>query len=307
MNKKEILIYLKNTLQDINYLFENIEKGSPNIKTLEIETLNKKIADLYEKTIELRRFESISEPMKVVEEVIEEKAVVEKPVKKDEVFISEEKLIEAKAEDHIELKEPVLEIKEEVEVELIEEPEQPKEEIIEKKASFVIETEEIEEEAVEEKPEVVEEAKEDKAGLFSQEDKKEETVIEESKESLFDENELISTEKKSIHEKYAKSEPSLHEKLASAKKEGIADKVQKGPITDIKSAISLNLRISFIKDLFQGDQKEYKKMVDFLAKCKNYSEAKMFITGEKEKRAYWNEKQDLVDTLMELLERRFRS
>jgi hypothetical protein len=113
--------------------------------------------------------------------------------------------------------------------------------------------------------------------------------------------------KKPIHEKFAKEDTSLNKKLTATENQKLSDKLQKGPISDIKSAINLNLKLSFIKELYQGDQKEYKKMIDFLGKCKNYSEARFYITKEQEGRPYWVNKSELVNTLMDLIERRFRS
>lgn len=113
--------------------------------------------------------------------------------------------------------------------------------------------------------------------------------------------------KKTIYEKYSRQEPSLNEKLAIKKEHvPLADSLQKGPIKDIRSAITVNMKLAFIRELYKGDQKEYNQMISFLTKCQNYTEAKLFLQEEKEKHPGWDKKPELFDQLMTLIYRRFR-
>jgi len=119
------------------------------------------------------------------------------------------------------------------------------------------------------------------------------------------EEKLIPTEKKPIFESVSKPERSLNEMMANNKEKSVINEAQKLAFTDFKSAITLNLKISFIRELFQGNEKDYKKMIDFLTKCENFSEAKLYMQGEKEKHPEWIGKQDLLNHLQELINRKF--
>jgi hypothetical protein len=112
-------------------------------------------------------------------------------------------------------------------------------------------------------------------------------------------------EKKPIFESISKPEKSLNEILAENKEKSGMSEIQKAAFTDFKSAITLNLKISFIRELFHGNEKDYKKMIDFLTRCENYSEARLYMQGEKEKHPEWEGKQDLINHLQELINRKF--
>ena len=109
-------------------------------------------------------------------------------------------------------------------------------------------------------------------------------------------------EKKPIFESITKPEKSLNEIMAENKEKAVINEVQKSAF---KSAITLNLKISFIRELFQGNEKDYKKMIEFLTRCENYSEAKLYMQGEKEKHPEWSGKQELLNHLQELINRKF--
>ena len=93
--------------------------------------------------------------------------------------------------------------------------------------------------------------------------------------------------------------------MAGNKERSVINDAQKLGFTDFKSAITLNLKISFIRELFHGNEKDYKKMIDFLTKCENFSEAKMYMQDEKEKHPEWLAKQELLNHLQELINRKF--
>lgn len=112
-------------------------------------------------------------------------------------------------------------------------------------------------------------------------------------------------EKKPIFETISKPERSLNEMMAENKEKSVLNETQKLAFTDFKSAITLNLKISFIRELFQGNEKDYKRMIDFLNKCENYSEARLYMQGEKEKHPEWEAKQDLINHLQEIISRKF--
>lgn len=114
------------------------------------------------------------------------------------------------------------------------------------------------------------------------------------------------TDKTALHEKFRKSSTSINDLQAGRQdKSNIADKMQKDKISDLRTAISLNQRMTYIKELFINDEKEFKKFIDFINRCENISEAKYYIISESEKRDYWNEKQHIVDGLIDLINRKF--
>lgn len=114
--------------------------------------------------------------------------------------------------------------------------------------------------------------------------------------------------KVALHETLATSKKTINDELLEQKKDetNIAKKMQKGKIPDLKTVISLNQKIAFIKELFKGDDKEYKKFIDFIDHCQNYSEAKYFLQSESAKRDFWKEKEKLFNTLVELIDRKFQ-
>ena len=324
---------INNLLEEINDINKRL-KIRPSL--LDVDLVNQKIIQLYDLTNLLQRDLKNAGEKPVADNFVEEKIKEEKPetekVKEEikpepvselpkeitdaEEDISEEQEV-ATEENPINDEENVEEsvqpetMKDEDELEKEPEPVKPPiilvEEKIEEKTDKVQKPEkeevkeEVKEEAIKQTPKSeVQEAQEELPSLFSEGYYTKKTDLD-----LY--NEDKPKDKKPIHEKFAKEDTSLNKKLTANENQKLSDKLQKGPITDIKSAINLNLKLSFIKELYQGDQKEYKKMIDFLGKCKNYSEARFYITKEQEGRPYWVNKSELVNTLMGLIERRFRA
>ena len=83
-------------------------------------------------------------------------------------------------------------------------------------------------------------------------------------------------------------------------------KCRKGKSPILKRLSALNQKIAFIKELFKGDDKDYKKFIDFINHCENYSEAKYYVQSESAKREYWKEKQKIFNALLELVDRKFQ-
>jgi hypothetical protein len=112
------------------------------------------------------------------------------------------------------------------------------------------------------------------------------------------------SEKKPLYEKLSESRVSLNERLNKQKMD-ISGKLQAAPISDLKSAISLNKKIAFINELFGGDQKEYRQVIDFISSCGNYSEAKYYVQSELKNKHNWQESDKLVLEFMDLIKRKF--
>jgi hypothetical protein len=69
--------------------------------------------------------------------------------------------------------------------------------------------------------------------------------------------------------------------------------------------IGLNDRIAFVKNLFDGDQENYNRVVSQLNTFKNVKEAKKFITKMVKPDYNWSEQEELEMRFMEIIERKF--
>lgn len=106
----------------------------------------------------------------------------------------------------------------------------------------------------------------------------------------------------------ASSKASLHERFQEKNQQRVlSDRLKQTPISDLKSAIPVNQRIAFVQNLFNGDQKVYKKTVDFVDKCKNYSEAKMYIQSKIKDKYDWTDEDGYVQEFMNYVYRKFLS
>jgi hypothetical protein len=76
-------------------------------------------------------------------------------------------------------------------------------------------------------------------------------------------------------------------------------------VTDIKSAINLNDKMLFVKDLFNGYSLAYSEAVDLLNRCKNFDEADRFLRSNYVTKNNWASKPDTVDKFYMILHRRF--
>jgi hypothetical protein len=76
-------------------------------------------------------------------------------------------------------------------------------------------------------------------------------------------------------------------------------------ISDIKSAISLNDKMLFVKDLFNGYSLAYAEAIDLLNRCKSFDEADRFLKSNYVVKNAWTDKPDTVDKFYSILHRRF--
>jgi hypothetical protein len=241
----------------------------------------------------------VEEPIEKVEEINIEEGIKDEEVSPEEQIITKEETSEELLIEKVEINEPSGDSLPHITATVEDNTyifKQQKEAEIEEDKTSDLSTEEKTEEIKEEEVEIEKTAGEIPVitePIFS-------TPVQDEKPSWLDQE----PEKKSVLETFSKPDLSINEALSS-NKENILSEIQKGQFSDIKSAISLNLKITFIKDLFGGNERDYKRMIDFLNKCQNYSEARMYIQEEKDKRPEWDKKQDLIDHLMELINRKF--
>lgn len=76
-------------------------------------------------------------------------------------------------------------------------------------------------------------------------------------------------------------------------------------ITDLKSAISLNDKLLYIKDLFNGYSLAYSEAIDILNRYKTFEEAENFLKSSYATKNNWADKQATADKFYALLQRRY--
>jgi hypothetical protein len=76
-------------------------------------------------------------------------------------------------------------------------------------------------------------------------------------------------------------------------------------ITDIKAAISLNDKMLYVKDLFNGYSLAYSEAIELLNRCKSFDEADRFLKSNYVGKNQWADKPSTVDKFYAVLHRRF--
>lgn len=145
--------------------------------------------------------------------------------------------------------------------------------VVEESKSFVLPSEEVKEDKTVEEAEI-------------QEPKKPMTL-----------NELFSAQRK--QEQARSNEPS--EPATSLPNQETPTK----RITDIKSAVSLNDKLLFIKDLFNGYSLAYTEAIELLSRYDNFRDADAFLQNNYAQKNNWASKQSTVDKLYAILKQRF--
>jgi|SRR5690554_602040 len=111
--------------------------------------------------------------------------------------------------------------------------------------------------------------------------------------SLIDSIEEIKKMERSINEAFSDQPASL------------AQRLNKKPVANLKTAISINQKFKFISDLFDNDADAFEKAIDRINSCTSYLEADEFIQNGLTSRFEWEMKSPTVKEMMDLVERRF--
>jgi len=106
---------------------------------------------------------------------------------------------------------------------------------------------------------------------------------------------------------------SLNERLSEQRKSGVSSAVespkryQEAPqrIKDIKSAISLNDKLMFIKDLFNGYSLAYSEAIELLNRFESFEDADRFLKTNYAEKNNWEIKQASVEKLYAVLRKRY--
>lgn len=111
-----------------------------------------------------------------------------------------------------------------------------------------------------------------------------------------------------LHEKLKATQtatPALAETLRNATAPAsLAERA--GPkVETLREAISINQRFSFINELFGGENMDYHAAVQHLDSLPTAEQARAYVTGDLSQRYDWSRKEEHVNKLLKLIERKF--
>ena len=331
MDNKTILELIKKNLEEINLLVDDLYKGG-NYNQLLIEITSAKTNILHQELMLLTPtdtspsvhdyFELVAEPIvhndirkePIVDEDKESEITEEKVTQQIEEPVDESQI--ANEELAVDIEEPtVIDQTEDVipEPDLIDEPtaellsdelqtiveEQPEEKVEEMtdiennevSASEIEETSEIAAEVAAEES-VVADVVEEVSSVADDAAIENEVPVVEPTDIVLEKN-----EKKVFGEQFSK-EPSLHDKLSEAAH--VSSRIKGMPITNLRSAIGLNDRFMFTRELFGNDSGKFDLTVDTIDQLSTFLEAIEHL----EQNYKWTKNETSLK-FMDLVKRRF--
>lgn len=116
----------------------------------------------------------------------------------------------------------------------------------------------------------------------------------------------VAVKKAEINEVMAKKELSLNDRLRMNNSE-IGSKLKEAPIRDLKKAIGVNERYTFIQELFRGDEIMYERSIKTINSFSVLPEAEYWIQRELKVKIGWDDDSDAVKEFDQLVKRRFAS
>lgn len=108
-----------------------------------------------------------------------------------------------------------------------------------------------------------------------------------------------------LNERFKAERPTMNERFSKPATASLGDSLGNGKIESLKNSISINQRFSFINELFDGDNMTYYNTIQQLDQFRSPDEATHFITNDLARRYDWSKKQDSVNKLLRLIERKF--
>ena len=79
-----------------------------------------------------------------------------------------------------------------------------------------------------------------------------------------------------------------------------------GPkVETLREAISINQRFSFINELFNGENMDYHAAIQHLDSLPTPEQARAYVSDDLSQRYDWNRKEEHVNKLLKLIERKF--
>ncbi|RDC65268.1 hypothetical protein [Adhaeribacter pallidiroseus] len=110
-----------------------------------------------------------------------------------------------------------------------------------------------------------------------------------------------------LNERYKaeRATPTLNDQFLKPEVANIATNQMSKKIESLKDSISINQRFSFINELFNGENMEYYQAIQALDKLEDASQAKNFVTQDLASRYNWTRKEEHVNKLLRLIDRKF--
>lgn len=106
----------------------------------------------------------------------------------------------------------------------------------------------------------------------------------------------------------AEPESTLNDSFMGNSYETVADKLKNSKQPgSLKSMLSINEKFMFINDLFDGNQDDFTKVLEFLEACETKQEAVTFVEKNYLKHNIWKEGAPQVKAFLELLDKKFTS
>lgn len=100
----------------------------------------------------------------------------------------------------------------------------------------------------------------------------------------------------------------LAKRMAGSKQQnGLAEKHQRKPISDLKISIGTNEKFLFINHLFSSDSQSYSSAIEFLNTCGNIDSARTFINQNLCEKYDWDLSTQPATIFIDLVERRYIS
>ena len=111
-------------------------------------------------------------------------------------------------------------------------------------------------------------------------------------------------ERKELHQVIAEKRESLNDRLKEEKTE-VAHALKETPIKDLRKAIGINDRFTFLRELFRGDEAMYERSIKTINNFNIYSEAEYWIARELKHILGWQDGNETVKHFYGLVRRRF--
>ena len=99
--------------------------------------------------------------------------------------------------------------------------------------------------------------------------------------------------------------PTLNELISAQRASTASPSRPLPPLSDLKSAINLNDKLLFIKDLFNGYSLAYSEAIEIINRFDSFEAADNFLKVNYAAKNNWADRQKTVDKFYELLNRRF--
>ena len=109
---------------------------------------------------------------------------------------------------------------------------------------------------------------------------------------------------KEVHELIAEKRESLNDRLKQEKAE-LAHVLKDSPVKDLRKAIGINDKFSFINELFRGDEAMYERSIKTINGFNIYPEAEYWMNRELKVKLGWDDTKQLVQHFYHLVRRRF--